>query len=266
MSDFVKVDLVHNLYKNKKWKEIKLNKFESIENVKKKIYTHTGTLHNNMELYAYDELNIDNSQVHLRNDHLCLNDYHVKDNYTIYIQDKDNAAPNDIIYHIDDAEKLNQLKHFKYEMKEEDYDKRQDTFRNFIKKLRARGGGASQGEAPNGEIHLNGESHHNGEIHPNGEDPLHNPPYDEQTYQIGNRCRIKIGDRRGVLKFVGKLKKGNEIFVGVDLDEPLGNSDGTYQKKFLFECKGTKYGYLGNINSIEVGDFPPFDIMDLDEF
>ncbi|KJP89441.1 hypothetical protein AK88_00884 [Plasmodium fragile] len=256
MSDFVKVDLVHNLYKNKTWKEIKLNKFESIENVKKKIYTHTGTSHNHMDLYAYDELNIENTQVHLGNDHFCLNDYHVKDNYTIYIQDKNNAVHNDIIYHIDDSEKLNQLKHLKYEMKEEDYDKRQDTFRNFIKKLRARGGGAP-----------NGESHPNGEIHANGqEDPLKTPPYDEQTYQIGNRCRIKIGDRRGVLKFVGKLKKGNEISVGVDLDEPLGNSDGTYQNKLLFECKGSKYGYLGNINSIEVGDFPPFDIMDVDEF
>ncbi|CAA9987337.1 tubulin-specific chaperone, putative [Plasmodium knowlesi strain H] len=260
MSDFVKVDLVHNLYKNKKWKEIKLNKFESIENVKKKIYTHTGTPHNSMELYAYDELNIENSQVHLSNDNFCLNDYHVKDNYTIYIQDKSNIVPNDIIYHIDDADRLNQLKHFKYEMKEEDYDKRQDTFRNFIKKLRARGGGAPQVEA------TNSENYPNGDIHTNGETLHQNPPYDEQTYQIGNRCRIKIGDRRGVLKFVGKLKKGNEISVGVDLDEPLGNSDGTYQNKFLFECKGSKYGYLGNINSIEVGDYPPFDIMDLDEF
>ncbi|CAG9480344.1 tubulin-specific chaperone, putative [Plasmodium vivax] len=261
MSDFVKVDLVHNLYKNKKWREIKLNKFESIENVKKKIYTHTGTPHNHMDLYAYDELNVESSQVHLRNDHMCLNDYQVRDNYTIYVQDKKNAIPNDIIYQMDDDEKLNQLRHLKYEMKEEDYEKRQDTFRNFIKKFRARGEAA-----PSGEGHPNREGHPNGEIHPNGEDPLHNPPYDEQTYQIGNRCRIKIGDRRGVLKFVGKLKKGNEISVGVDLDEPLGNSDGTYQKKFLFECKGSKYGYLGNINSIEVGDFPPFDIMALDEF
>ncbi|GAW80134.1 tubulin-specific chaperone [Plasmodium gonderi] len=257
MNDFIKVDLVHNLYKNKKWREIKLNKYEAIENIKKKIYTHTGTAWDNMNLYAYDELNIENSQVFLSNDQFCLNDYQVKDNYTIYIQEKNNPVPSDIIYHIDDTEQLEKLKHLKYEMKEEDYDKRQDTFRNFIKKIRSKEGVNREKNAPVGENYQN--------VNALNENTSNNM-YDQEIYKIGNRCRIKIGDRRGVLKFIGKLKKGNEISVGVDLDEPLGNSDGTYQKKYLFECKGDKYGYIGNINSIEVGDFPSFDIMNFEEF
>ncbi|CRG99279.1 tubulin-specific chaperone, putative [Plasmodium relictum] len=245
MNDYIKVDLVHNLYKNKKWTEIKLNKFDKIENIKKKIYTHTGTPYDNMNLYAYDELNIEKTQVFLNNDKLCLNDYNVKDSYIIYIQEKSKTFTNDL-YNIDDEENLEKLKHLKYQIKEEDYNKRQDSMRTFLRKLR------EKKKEENIKLNDNNQNAHN--------------IYDHELYKIGNRCRVKMGDRRGTLKFVGNLKNNSEFFVGVDLDEPLGNSNGFYHNEFLFECKGDKYGYIGNINSVEMGDFPPFDIMNLEEF
>ncbi|SBS81843.1 tubulin-specific chaperone, putative [Plasmodium ovale] len=261
MGDYVKVDLVHSLYKKKKWREIRLNKFETIENIKRKIYTHTGTPHDNMNLYAYDEFNIDNTQVSLSNDKLCLNDYNVKDNYTIYIQERNNSVTNDIMYKIDDEQELQKFKHLKYEMNDDEYDKRPDSFRTFLRQLREKRGSTMA----SGEVNETVEHAKSGNSIGIAEG-IDSDMYDRELYKVGKRCRIKIGDRRGMLQFVGKLKNSEEIFVGVDLDEPLGNSDGTYRKKFLFQCKGKKYGYVGNINSIEMGDFPPFDIMDLEEF
>ncbi|SBT87724.1 tubulin-specific chaperone, putative [Plasmodium malariae] len=293
MSDFIKVDLTHNLYRNKKWKEIKLNKFEKIENIKRKIYTHTGTPHDNMNLYAYDELNIENTQVFLNNDQLCLNDYNVRDNYTIYIQEMNNSSANDIIYNIDDAEKLEKLKHLKYEINEENYNKRQDTFRTFLKKLKdTKKGNITKKEHTdvlntnvlntnvlntnvlntnvlntnvlNTNV-LNTDVLNTNALNTNAQGTYNNT-YDKEVYKVDTRCRIKMGDRRGVLKYIGNLKNNNELYVGIDLDEPLGNSDGMYKNQFLFECKGDKYGYIGHINSIEMGNFPPFDIMNLEEF
>ncbi|CAD2093133.1 tubulin-specific chaperone, putative [Plasmodium vinckei brucechwatti] len=248
MNDYIKVDLIHNLYKNKKWKEIKLNKFDTLNNIKKKIYGHTGTSADNMNLYAYDELNIENTQIFLNNDKLTLNDYGVKDNYIIYIHEINPTFHNDIIYNIDDEQNLEKLKHLKYQINDEDYDKRQDSFRKFIQKIKQN---QKNTLLKNQEENIQNSNHN---------------LYNQELYKIGSRCRIIIGDRRGTLKFVGHLKNNDIVYVGVDLDEPLGNSDGFYQKKKLFECKGDKYGYIGNINSVEVGDFPPFDIMDFDEF
>ncbi|SOV14006.1 tubulin-specific chaperone, putative [Plasmodium sp. gorilla clade G2] len=262
MNEYVQVDFIHNMFKNKTWKEIKLNKFDSIKNIKKKIYTHTGTSYDNMNLYAYDENDIDNTQVFLSNDEYCLNDYNVKDNYIIYIQENNKTYnSDDIIYNLDDEQKLQKLAHLKYTMNDDEYDKRPDNIRNFLKKLREKN--KTQTNLYNQQEEGNNKINDNDPINSSN---IINNSYDQELYQIGKRCRIKLGDRRGILKFVGNIKNNNDIYVGVDLDEPLGNSDGMYKKTKLFECKGDKYGYIGNINSIEVGDFPPFDIMDMEEF
>lgn len=251
MSEYIKVDLVHNLYKNKVWKEIKLNKFDTIENIKNKIYIHTGTPVSDMKLYAYDYSNVEQTQVFLGDNHRCLNDYNVQDTYIIYIHANE-GNPSNSIYNIDDEEILKNMKDFKYQISEDAYNKRQNSMRNFLKQLRKKK--AEETVMTQSSTEANSITENATKI------------YDQEMYKIGNRCRVKMGDRRGILKFIGNLKNKTEIFVGVDLDEPLGNSDGTYQKQFLFECKGDKYGYLGNINSIEIGDFPPIDFMNLEEF
>lgn len=270
MAEYIKVDLIHNLHKNKVWKEIKFNKYETIENVKKKIYSHTGTPCDGMKLYAYDDLNIKQTQMFLGDNNLCLNDYNVRDNYIIYVYETGPHLDKEI-YNIDNEQILEQLKDRKYKISEEAYENRQDSMRNFLKKLREQkkkekhkeegGAGGESGEGRAGGKNLgldisDGTSTHFDNIN----------MYDKELYKIGNRCRVIIGDRRGVLKFIGNLKNNNEIYVGLDLDEPLGNSDGFYKNQFLFECKGDRYGYLGLINSIEMGGFPPIDILNMEEF
>lgn len=251
MTEYIKVDLIHNLYKNKVWKEIKLNKYDTIENIKKKIYVHTGTPYDDMKLYAYDELNIEQTQVFLGDNNLCLHDYNVKDNYIIYVYEQKQSLGD--IYNIDDEYVLEQLKDRKYKISEEAYAKRQDSMRNFLKKIR---------EQKKKETTEQQYSEANNDTNCTDKSKV---TYDTELYKIGNRCRVLIGDRRGVLKFIGHLKNKKEVYVGIDLDEPLGNSDGFYQKDLLFECKGEKYGYLGLLSSIEMGDFPPTDIFNMEE-
>jgi hypothetical protein len=48
-----------------------------------------------------------------------------------------------------------------------------------------------------------------------------------QNIQVGSRCEVEPGDKRGVVKFVGQAEPlGPGFWVGVQYDEPLGKHDG----------------------------------------
>ena len=48
-----------------------------------------------------------------------------------------------------------------------------------------------------------------------------------EQVKVGDRCEVKIGSRRGEVKYVGKVKGlGAGYWLGVLLDEPTGDSDG----------------------------------------
>jgi len=55
---------------------------------------------------------------------------------------------------------------------------------------------------------------------------------------VGQRCLVTIGERRGEVKFVGKVTGGlgAGYWVGVQLDEPTGDSNGTYKNCHYFSC------------------------------
>lgn len=47
-------------------------------------------------------------------------------------------------------------------------------------------------------------------------------------FQIGDRCEVEPGGKRGVIKFVGKAETvAPGFWVGIHYDEPLGKHDGT---------------------------------------
>lgn len=76
------------------------------------------------------------------------------------------------------------------------------------------------------------------------------------------RCRITDLNRRGEVKYVGKIEGlGDGFFVGVKLDEPFLNSDGIVKGVKYFECP-KKYGMFVRPNKLEVGDFPELDLDD----
>ncbi|KEF51266.1 uncharacterized protein A1O9_12616 [Exophiala aquamarina CBS 119918] len=92
--------------------------------------------------------------------------------------------------------------------------------------------------------------------------------------EVGLRCRVGDDDsRRGTVRSAGEIpglggaREAGCVWVGVELDEPVGRNDGSvsvetgdgdHQLKRVFECKD-KYGVLARPEKIQVGDFPPLD-------
>ncbi|KZT38183.1 hypothetical protein SISSUDRAFT_1062206 [Sistotremastrum suecicum HHB10207 ss-3] len=86
---------------------------------------------------------------------------------------------------------------------------------------------------------------------------------------IGSRCQVDPGDgsmkKLGAVRFVGETKfGGGGVWVGVEYDEPLGKNDGSVQGERYFACKPS-YGAFVRPGKVQVGDFPPEDIMEDEE-
>jgi tubulin-specific chaperone B len=105
-----------------------------------------------------------------------------------------------------------------------------------------------------------------------------------RAIKVGLRCRVGGDDgRRGVVRFTGEIvglggqREEGCLWVGVELDEPVGRNDGSVavevvgedgktkqETKMVFECRD-KYGVLARPEKVEVGIFPPLDdLMDED--
>ncbi|KAK6202475.1 CAP Gly-rich domain-containing protein [Scheffersomyces amazonensis] len=90
-----------------------------------------------------------------------------------------------------------------------------------------------------------------------------------ENFKVGDRCRtINIeGERRGVIRYIGKidiLDKGENIWVGIEFDEPVGKNNGTIDGVRLFECR-QNHGSFVKPKQVEVGDFPELDPFDSDD-
>lgn len=84
---------------------------------------------------------------------------------------------------------------------------------------------------------------------------------------VTQRCEISPGARRGEVKFVGKVPElGAGYWVAVQLDEPMGDSNGTVKGKQYFEAVGgIKYGQFVRPSDVKVGDYPPTDDFNADD-
>ena len=81
--------------------------------------------------------------------------------------------------------------------------------------------------------------------------------------KVNDRCQVTPGERRGRVAFVGKIPEiGPGYWVGVVLDEPLGQNDGTFGRKVYFETPGEKYGCVVRGKNLQVGDFPERDWLE----
>lgn len=81
--------------------------------------------------------------------------------------------------------------------------------------------------------------------------------------KVGDRCRVISiqGERRGTVRFIGKLQvldEGENVWVGVEFDEPVGKNNGSIGNTQVFEC-AAKHGSFLKPKQVEVGDFPPID-------
>eukprot|EP00746_Dinoflagellata_sp_MGD_P133515 gnl/MRDRNA2_/MRDRNA2_67220_c0_seq1.p1 gnl/MRDRNA2_/MRDRNA2_67220_c0~~gnl/MRDRNA2_/MRDRNA2_67220_c0_seq1.p1 ORF type:complete len:207 (+),score=39.91 gnl/MRDRNA2_/MRDRNA2_67220_c0_seq1:418-1038(+) len=79
-----------------------------------------------------------------------------------------------------------------------------------------------------------------------------------QKFPIGGRCQVSPGARRGEVAYVGEVKGLQGVHIGVRLDEPMGNCDGSSSGKPYFKCEPC-FGCFAKAGNVEVGDFPVVD-------
>merc|ERR1712228_280330 len=87
----------------------------------------------------------------------------------------------------------------------------------------------------------------------------------DKKIKINDRCEISKGKHRGKIAFVGSTsfdKKG--VWIGVELDEPFGDNDGSKKGKVYFKCND-KYGLFVRPDAVQVGDFPVIDELEISD-
>jgi tubulin-specific chaperone B len=143
----------------------------------------------------------------------------------------------------------------KYRMSDDAYDKRKGTIREWIKEQKAKD--------PKFKFKAKGMQQGLGN-YPEKEPEEIPGPESIEGIQVGARCQVMPGKRRGVVKFVGdieQLKAGP--WVGVQFDEPRGSNDGSVKGVKIFECP-MSFGAFVRGKNVTTGDFPERDLMDSD--
>ena len=167
---------------------------------------------------------------------MTLGQYGVQDGYCIHCVDPDYKSK---LGEFDDVSKVE-----KFTISDEEYNKRDDTFRKFRERQL--------------------------KINPNFKSYVGEVDADHQKesalkIEVGSRCECKVGGMRGEVKYVGKvagLEKG--YWVGVKLDEPVGDNDGKSKGKTYFDC-GNKFGKFVRPDDLNIGDYPEIDEFDMED-
>ncbi|EDO06922.2 CAP-Gly domain family protein [Babesia bovis T2Bo] len=257
----VKVDLRHSLMPDRRWPEIRLQSSMTVSELKNKLYANTGTHPSDMTLYAYAPYNVQQTQVLLDNDSANLDTYGIEDGHIIYIRAA-TSSRSDTTYPVGSSrmnfsnsrlqkhyqEQLQRCQELgddeafeKYKMSDDDYALRAQDLRNFISQMRTRAGLKVADDPSSKNAKTIAEL--------------------KEEYTIGTRCSVSPGEIRGSVQFVGIVN--NKTLIGVELDEPLGNSDGTINGTRVFNARGGKYAGFYPPEQVEVGDFPEVDPFDI---
>lgn len=241
LEGFVRLDVTHSNLEQR-WHDLMFPLDMTIGEVKAKLYRHGGTSCCAQELFLRRG---QGDTIFMHDDNLTLRHFGTCSGMAIHIKDNDphSLSANGGLENVALVQK--------YEMDDETYDKLKNTVRAQKKAEQAK---RAQEKAA--------------ELAANPPPARPETPRDvADKYPIGGRCEINPGGRRGEVAFVGKIKGTEGTWIGVKLDEPLGQNDGTKSGQRYFECP-PKYGVFGRIENVQVGDFPeidPFASEDEDE-
>lgn len=206
----------------------------TVESVKEKLWKKCGTSVDSMCLELFDDAG---SKLCDLNEILRpLGFYSPQDGYRLHIIDLDPSSVTSGGW-LEDTSLVE-----KYKISEEAYDKLDCNFRKFKEKL----------------ISQNPASH---------ESKLSDNYMEDicADFKVGDRCEVEPGEKRGVVKFVGRAETvGPGFWVGIQLDEPLGKHNGMVKGKRYFDCT-PQHGVLVRPDKVKVGDYPERDPFDEDE-
>jgi len=239
-SGSLKIDVTHSNLQQR-WHDLKFDENMTIMQVKDKLYRHGGTSCAYQDLYLR---RAPGDTVFLDNDSKTLAYYGTRNGMEIHIKDTD---PHSISLH-GGLEDVSQVE--KYVMEDEEYDKMQNTVRAINRKREAEKAAeaAARREA--------------GEEEPGAgiPAPLEMTPEEvAAAFPIDGRCECDPGARRGTICHAGPIISTKGMWIGIRLDEPQGNNDGTKDGKRYFDCPGDKYGVFAKPENVRVGDYPELD-------
>ncbi|KAM7256208.1 hypothetical protein ACFE04_011949 [Oxalis oulophora] len=206
----------------------------TVDSVKHKLWQKCGTSVNSMHLELFDDSNSKISD--LSDDSRPLGFYSPFDGFRLHVIDLDPASLTSGGW-LEDTSLVE-----KYTISEQDYAKRDGTFRKFKEK------NVCQKSSPS--------------------DNIRSEKFMEDicaNIKVGDRCEVEPGEKRGVVKFVGEAESlGSGFWVGVQYDEPLGKHDGLVKGTRYFECPPL-HGGMVRPDKIKVGDYPERDLFEDDE-
>ncbi|KAL9247886.1 hypothetical protein vseg_021266 [Gypsophila vaccaria] len=206
----------------------------SVEAVKDKLWKKCGTSVHSMSLELYDDSGALIAQ--LSDNSAPFGFYSPLNGYRLHVVDLDPSSITSGGW-LDDTSLVQ-----KYEISEEDYEKRQGTFRKFKEKLAHQNPQSVSTKVPDNYM----------------EDLCAN-------IKVGDRCQVQPGDKRGIVKYVGRADiLGPGFWVGIQYDEPLGKHDGMVRGIRYFNCPQL-HGGMVRPDKVQVGDFPERDLFDDEE-
>ena len=186
-SAIVKLNATMEGMEGMRLQEIRFDEGATIQKTKEILERKFGTPSTSMALELRDAS--DKKVCDMTNDAATLGSYNPVNNYTIHVRDTSGAAP--IASEFDDVSKVE-----KYKISEEDYSKRDDTFRNFKQRMM---------KANPNFMNNKGESAY--------EDFQKE---EAEEIKVEMRCEVNTGKRRGEVKFVGKVPGlGAGYWIGV---------------------------------------------------
>lgn len=214
--------------------ELRLDLHMTISAVKDKLYTHNGSNKDTMELQLRDRDG--NTLCRMLDESKPLGYYGAMNGMEIHVLDHDPFS----LSRGGGLDDVSQIE--KYRMTDEEYDAREKTYRAFKKKMMA--------QDPNWRpVHVQKAQE--------AATQAYLDPACVAGVEIGKRCSIAPGDRRGEICFVGQVEGlGDGYWVGIKLDEPMGKNNGSYKGKQYFEADD-KFGSFVRPDRVTVGDFRP---------
>lgn len=248
----VLLDVTHNLLA-RRMVEIPFNLYSTVSVAKEKVYQISGSKPEHMTLLLNGATPLDDTKL--------LGDYNVATGMLLHCVDDDpfSTAKGGALEDVSLVDK--------YVMSDEDYDKRENTYRAYKKKMlekdpnwvpvhvaKARAAAAGEKKLPQA--------------------PAEDPAETLSRVKLGLRCSVFPGDRRGTVMFVGEVpeipepevkdEKGETVptpkrlWVGINYDDPVGKHDGVMKCKRYFTCPN-KHGAFVAPSFVKVGDFPELD-------
>ena len=184
------------------------------------------------------------------NDATKLGFYSPRDGYVIHVIDTDPTSVSANGW-LEDTSKV-----AKYVMSDEDYNRRENTYRKFKEdKLK---------EDPTWTLDKEIAARRGVPYVPLEKKKAEDGDFQSEEasgIELDARCEVSSaeGGKRGVVKYVGRCE-GLPLgwWVGVQYDEPVGKNDGTVKGRKYFDCPAG-YGGFVRPNLVKTGDYPPFD-------